>query len=84
MKNVTNKQKRGFADSLYHLLMTSPESGRRMGFYNVGNAPNGNLRIGVGTPDGNEFWLLDVTLTESTEFEVKALKANRHNSELKP
>jgi hypothetical protein len=76
MKNVTNKQKRGFADSLYHLLMTSPETGRRLGFWNVGNAPNGSLRIGIGTPDGNEFWMLDVTITESTEFEVKALKSH--------
>lgn len=71
---VSNKQKRGFADSLYHLLMTSPETGRRMGFYAVGNAPNGNLRIGMGTPDEKEFWILDITLTEASEFEVKAIK----------
>lgn len=77
MKNVTNKQKRGFADSLYHLLMTSPETGRRLGFYQVGNAPDGTLRIGMGTPDGNEFWIMDVKLSESTEFEVKSIKSER-------
>ncbi len=75
MKNVTDKQKRGFADSLYHLLMTSPETGRRLGFYQVGNAPNGNLRIGIGTPDGQEFWILDVAFSESTEIEVKSIKS---------
>jgi len=63
--------------------MTSPETGRRLGFYAVGNAPNGNLRIGVGTPDGNEFWLLDVAVTESTEFEVKALKPDQPTEDLK-
>jgi hypothetical protein len=77
MKNVTNKQKRGFADSLYHLLMTSPETGRRLGFYQVGNASDGTLRIGMGTPDGNEFWIADVKVSESTEFEVKSLKSQR-------
>ena len=45
-----------------------------MGFYAVGNAPNGNLRIGMGTPDEKEFWILDITLTEASEFEVKAIK----------
>lgn len=54
--------------------MTSPDTGRRMGFYAVGNAPNGNLRIGMGTPDEKEFWILDITLTEASEFEVKAIK----------
>jgi len=64
------------AKSLADLLMVSPETGARLGFWNVGNSVDGRLCIGLGDPQGREFWILKTEMTEASEFEVKALKVS--------
>ena len=71
---ITPAEKRGFEKSLYQLLMVSPETGRPLGFWKAGNDAEGNILIGIGGKMGDEFWILRISVEESTEIEVKAIK----------
>jgi hypothetical protein len=56
------------ANQVGEMLCVSP-SGERLGIWGV--SPRGP--IGLGTADGSEFWVLDWTLVESSEIEVRGL-----------
>jgi hypothetical protein len=56
------------AKQVGEMLCVSP-SGERLGIWGV--SPRGP--IGLGTADGSEFWILDWTLVESSEIEVRGL-----------
>lgn len=62
------------ANSLADLLMVSPVTEKPLGFWNVGNSPEGKLLIGLGDKAGDEFWILETFIRESSEIEVKGLK----------
>ena len=76
MNEITDKEKRGFADSLYELLMISPETGRRLGFWQGGNTADGKkIAIGIGDREGTEFWILEVGIKEASKSEVDAIRS---------
>lgn len=64
-----NTQLKRMATQVGEMLCVSPETGNKLGIWAVSQ----NGAIGLGTPDGREFWILDATLHESTEIEVKGL-----------
>ena len=78
---ITPAEKRSFEKSLYQLLMVSPATGRPLGFWRAGSDTEGNILIGIGGKMGDEFWMLRISVEESNEFEVKAIKNNPPNAD---
>lgn len=55
------------------LLCQSPETGKALGIWEICKSTG---VIGLGTPEGDEFWILETLLHESCELEVKGLNLN--------
>lgn len=78
---MTKKLQRQFADSLYDLVMKSPENGEPMGIWKAGYGEDGNIEIGIGDQHGTEFWILKFETREASEIEVKRLSFDGENDE---